>query len=696
MCAPEENEFAVAFSHREETMNQVQRMFAAARGCPLEGSAVTTEQKQTVLRRLTSEEIDTLRRACRCQSKDWSKVHLLLPRQVQRLDQSEALETLVSDNRFDGTIILDMTDNLPYGDDDADADDADAEARTQSTSEWYRLPPGIHSNLMVCDSIIKVKSCRVYRNALISNTHVGFNAVVIQCGRISTTSSEGIAYGRLSISVGAESGGGRKLELTSEHTMIDVCRQLRSSGPSALPSLPSSTVPLNIIGEGCIVRDTPTIQNIFLHIHSSIEAATSVDTATLFPHSSIRGSCTVSNVLLQWDSSIMDHSCVTDTLLMEQAHCGPSSIVASTVLGPDVHVAAGEVHASIVGPNTNAHHQSLVIGVLWPLGRGNVGYGANVGSNHTGRLPDQETAAGEGVFWGLSNVIKFPVDLSFAPYSIVAAGTTLPPQRVCMPFSLIMENGKANEIIPGWVLQSSPYTLARSEKKYATRRKAKRHHHYTGWKIFRPETMAMCHWAKNALEVGTAQEKRIDGVGACELSARSKDAGIRAYTECLQRYALHGLLRWILHVTDTGKIALDMNVLEHELADTSRTLSISTVDPTAKVEWPTFPWDMKGTGEWDYQKQLLLELFPVDQNSSLWLEDALLKLVALEKDLSRRIHKSKQRDDSRGAKTIPGYALAHLSADTDPVILEAQAGSEEVDSAVADILTSAGITRSRL
>ena len=35
----------------------------------------------------------------------------------------------------------------------------------------------------------------------------------------------------------------------------------------------------------------------------------------------------------------------------------------------------------IMGPNTNSHHQSLVISILWPLGRGNVGYGSNIGSN---------------------------------------------------------------------------------------------------------------------------------------------------------------------------------------------------------------------------------------------------------------------------------------------------------------------------
>lgn len=74
---------------------------------------------------------------------------------------------------------------------------------------------------------------------------------------------------------------------------------------------------------------------------------------------------------------------------------------------------------------------------LWFDGKGNIGYGANIGSNHTGRLPDQECIPGEGVFFGLGCNIKYPCNLHNAPYTIVASGTTLLPQRVDMPFSLI-------------------------------------------------------------------------------------------------------------------------------------------------------------------------------------------------------------------------------------------------------------------
>lgn len=56
-----------------------------------------------------------------------------------------------------------------------------------------------------------------------------------------------------------------------------------------------------------------------------------------------------------------------------------------SILGPDSGVGAGECHHSLVGPFVGFHHQALLIAAIWPLGRGNVGYGANVGSNHTSR-----------------------------------------------------------------------------------------------------------------------------------------------------------------------------------------------------------------------------------------------------------------------------------------------------------------------
>lgn len=63
---------------------------------------------------------------------------------------------------------------------------------------------------------------------------------------------------------------------------------------------------------------------------------------------------------------------------------GPAKL-SHSVLGPDSGVGAGECLHCLVGPFVGFHHQSLLIATIWPLGRGNVGYGANVGSNHTSR-----------------------------------------------------------------------------------------------------------------------------------------------------------------------------------------------------------------------------------------------------------------------------------------------------------------------
>src|SRR5262249_14648712 len=119
------------------------------------------------------------------------------------------------------------------------------------------------------------------------------------------------------------------------------------------------------------------------------------------------------------------------------------------------HLAEGEISSSLIGPLVGFHHQSMLIATFWPTGRGNVGYvyssaqgvlshpfyfrryGANCGSNHTSRVSDQSMWPGEGVFFGLGSSLKFPLNLSRAPYSVIATGVVFGPGRLDFPFSLI-------------------------------------------------------------------------------------------------------------------------------------------------------------------------------------------------------------------------------------------------------------------
>jgi hypothetical protein len=331
----EANDFTAIFLARDEQLRQLSRLMELA---SQEASHVIQVSETKALRSLTLSELETLQGECRCRCQDWSRIRVLLQADDAHIDQSAHFAQLVSDTRFDGIIVIDMENSSSQSD----------------ASDWHKLPPGIHSNLMVSNSIFKLFSCRVYRNSLLTDTFVGHDAVVLNCGHVSAANA---SYGRLKIEVGPESGGGRNLDLTSESTMVHVCHQLREKGFEKSGAV--EDFGLNVFSQGCVVRDTPTIKNVYLHENSRIEAAASVSNATLFPDSSVTNSSSASNVLLQWNASIVDHSAVADTMLMEQAQSGPNSIVASTVLGPDVHVSAGEVHASVIGPNTNAHHQSL-------------------------------------------------------------------------------------------------------------------------------------------------------------------------------------------------------------------------------------------------------------------------------------------------------------------------------------------------
>ncbi len=164
---------------------------------------------------------------------------------------------------------------------------------------------------------------------------------------------------------------------------------------------------------------------------------------------------------------------VSESVLFTGARVDWGGRVNSSVIGPGTEVSKGEIQVSIVGPHVGFHHQALLISALWPEGGGNIAYGAMVGSNHTGRKPDQEIRPGEGNFFGLGCSIKFPANFSAAPYSLFAAGIIALPQRLACPFSLITQpltsipamSPGLNEIIPGWMWSDNAYALVRRSYK---------------------------------------------------------------------------------------------------------------------------------------------------------------------------------------------------------------------------------------
>jgi len=647
-----------------------------------------------------------------CSSDDWSSVYFLYGgdsgSSISAASVGKAIRAQVKRSTFSGRVVLGL-------------DLRQSTTQKEESNPRSLLKPGIHSNTMISNSVIE-PGAKVFNNAIISETFIGSNATVLNCGSITyESSSEGFFSDTMTIGVGPEAGGGRPVKVIPESTLVDVCSSLNMSASAGssnsifkMPIECTNTIDSNVICGNML--HTNCAINVYLAQDSTIQSSSSVQNAILLPHSSIQNSI-VDSVFLQWKSAIVNNSNVSSTLLMECSEIGPNSVVASTVLGPDSHVSCGEVHCSVIGPNTNSHHQSLLISVLWPTGRGNVGYGSNIGSNHTGRIPDQECTVGEGVFWGLGSVIKFPVDLSKSFYSVVAAGVQLPPQSVSMPFSLIMTGGNVgngmNEIVPGWLLQSSPYTILRSEEKFKSRRKAKCHDFYCGWKIIRPTIVDACMHARNLLvsckqsgvSAGeTSDSKRIFTendiiqIGKNYMTIRGIDVGIKAYTDLIQRYALDGLLELLHNSAGIDKI---------EDLYKKAAVSFEPDANTAAISWPLLPWE---EASHDNNARLFLhklyimskELPSIAGNDADELQfsvtciKSMKKLIELENHHAAQVLRSKKRDDKRGEQTIPGYAISHDRAEDDAVVLLAQKRAKEINSKCNEVIVSLLGTASRL
>mmetsp|Transcript_4374 Transcript_4374/g.12046 ORF Transcript_4374/g.12046 Transcript_4374/m.12046 type:complete len:827 (-) Transcript_4374:45-2525(-) len=585
-------------------------------------------------------------------------------------------------------------------------------------------PPGLHNNVLVGNGVICHLDACVCQNGTLSNTYIASRATILNCGQF--TASSWSPHHLQDIDVGPESNGGRPLvDVTPQDTLPDIVQQLtgRTTATNGNEDKATNATQWNVVGRYVQVRQTTTVHNVFLHGSSRTDdkddtptaarilSAAAVDHAVVFPTATIGSACHVSHVALQWQASAQEASHVTHALLMECSHVGPHAHVHHSVVGPDAALARGECHASVLGPCFAAHHQSLVISQFAWLGRCNVGYGANVGSNHTGRAPDQECIAGEGIFWGLSTVIVYPVNLSRAHYSLVAAGTKLVPQQISLPFSLVLNHNSPgssqNEIVPGWILTRTPYTLARCQIKYQTRQKAQHHAHYTQWPLLdRRAVLWQCYKARHFLQIlparqqsnqtehtsalthkqngkkshekiwynddsaGTADATTQKYLGKCLLSDSARQKAIIAYTDCLHRSALLALLSWLEEFF--GKQGRDEKKEEDE-EDLIKSLKLPSEAEQLEMEselqqredapeWPDTPWDSDAQHTWNFQKFVLVKEFELgDYAESGHVARAAManllheRLQKLEQHYVAAVIKSKHRDDKRGATVIPDY-----------------------------------------
>ncbi len=483
------------------------------------------------LRNLTAEEVTTLEKnGNRCE--DWNRVLVepnFDPARVQR-------SVFMGDVRlpaFYGTLLL-------PGD--------------------VSFPTGIYDSL-VHNCI--VENALVYKVSMLSNVLVRSSAVVHNVGTLVSSGKINFMIGS-TMSVGNEMGG-RELFVFPDITMDLVEAQLFHKAESDVQQSfeeqlknfrEEISLPFGVVGKGAVVSNTNIVRNSWIGAHARVEGAAKIRNtiilSSLEESTHIYDSVIIENSDLQMGVKVHTGAEVQRSVLMSRSKVGCKAIVKSSIVAPCCHIEEGEVNSSYMGPLTQMHHHSLLIAALWPDGCGNLGYGANVGSNHTGRMPDQEIMPGQGMFFGLGVNVKFPANYRESPFTLIASGVTTMPQRVKFPFSLIRSGdpqlmgvpARLNEILPAWNYARNAYALDRNIYKYAQRGKGAVPNSY--FSLYGAETVHYAFDAYCRLQVNQVQDvytkEHIDGLGENFLRERVRQKALKTYGEYLERYVLDQMI----------------------------------------------------------------------------------------------------------------------------------------------------------
>lgn len=581
---------------------------------------------ECTLRKLEPSEIDGLRGAG-CSALDWSRILVADGFDWQRVERVRFLHDVVL-GRFQ------------------------AKTRVIDQSEQ---PTGVYdATLSHC---IIGHDAHVERVALLSRAVVGQRALIWNCGRITcsgmtTFGSDGL------IRVGPQSHG-RPIPLYAEIDLSTATMLATSTDHGVLGAYEALRADYRVkarFDRTILCADSRLLQveavaNAFLGYGSVVDRCGLIAESTLLGSVEepvkVTGAASIENSILQWGSRVESGARVRNSVVAEYACVQDQGSLGESLLGPNSVVGRGEVIASLLGPFVALHHQSMLISTLWPEGKGNISSGANVGANHTGRVPDQEFWPGEGMFVGLGVNIRFPADFTLAPYSVLACSVTTSPQRVEFPFSLINSpthtfphlSPTLNQIIPGWLLTDSLYTLKRNEQKYQQRNLARRL--AIDFRVLRPELHDLMREACRRLEAVDAQkavytERDIPGLGKNYLLEEVRCAALRGY-------------RWFLRLD--GLRRLYQRVVELLPQDPARARAALREGSSDSV--------------WESQRRWLAEKERLHDTPT-----ALAELSVMLEQFAREVERSKAKDDQRGLRIREDYPLVHNVASKDPVVQE--------------------------
>ena len=586
-------------------------------------------------RELREEEIVTLQRQG-CRSQSWESIRVALHFRPDR----------IFDVEFRGEIVLGRL----FGHVEVDG---------------IREPAGL--SRVVLDNVWLDDGVAIRDTNLIANVRVGPKVAILGCGTIVHVPGSNFGVGS---QIALVETGGRVTRSYPEMTIRDAANSARTGNIAGLAEYlrrieayaARAESSYAAIESGSTLLSVPRIKNTFIGQDARVIGAQSLSDSVIlsdnFQPACIEDGSILTRSVVQPGCRVIQQSLVEDSVLCEHSSVERHGKVMQSIIGPNSGIAEGEVTSCLVGPFVGFHHQALLIGVVWPEGKGNIAYGCNCGSNHTGKAPDQEFWPGEGLFIGLGVNVKFPGSFVEAPYSMIATGVDLLPQKVEFPFSLIMEPSKRpdgildgfNEIVPAWILSNNLFAVKRNEKKFRERDRSTRSQ--LEHRIFRKEIVEWMLRAIDRLESVEPKEiyteRQIEGLGKNFMRESTRGKAIEAYRFHSVFYALEGLFRRSL---DKG--GFSSTVLKRKSADL----------------------------EWEFQRQILRGMADLSDP-----KEAMEMYLQSLRQMAREVELSKARDDDRGQKIIPDYQDHHILAHEHPFILSFRDEVDTIEDQVFDLL----------
>ena len=560
-------------------------------------------------------------------------------------------------------------------------------------SEIPTVTAGIFGSTLsntVVEGKVYIKDC-----CMIHSAYIGSGSALINNGVI-TGNCESDFYGFGSECVLCEETGGRAITISPDASLETVVeaisskarmsdwitrtrterRDLSNSSRSVSAFLGSV-----VAGNASVLKMT-RLKSVFIAEDSACSG--SEICLSFIGHKARIDNSVVQQSVVQEGVSVASYAVVENSILAKFAQVSVHAKVVHSFLGSYSGAESCECISSLIGPFVGFHHQSLCIATYWPAGRGNIGYGANVGSNHSGKAPDCELLAGEGVFFGLAVVVKFPCNFINAPYSLIASGVTCLAQRVEFPFSLINSGSVSelwgiNEISPAWLLSDNMFTLTRNEDKFRKRQKANNPTVYNH-QVFRADIMRLVVTARQRLEsvsskgpAGIYTDADIAGLGKNYLREPCRLKAIDTYSFVLRWYGLRGLYR---RVTERGVDNVAKELLGWAAPVAAVRDGVSNVTAVVTKD--------EDESEWKYAVEILKkEGMNLSEIKSLLVEFAKLDFL-----ISASCVTSKTKDDVRGAKIVgPQYWEFHAPASQHSVCVNAKKNSAEIDAKVGEIIS---------